>query len=148
MKVLSLFDGISCGMVALQRAEIKVEQYFASEIKKHAIKCSAENYPEIIHIGDVKKVCYKDGVLYTECGNYEVGSIDLIIGGSPCQDFSPVKWINHQAKGLQGDKSSLFYEYLRILKEVNPKYFLLENVKMKHECKNELDNFFFLVFNR
>jgi DNA (cytosine-5)-methyltransferase 3A len=130
MRVLSLFDGISCGRVALERAGIKVEKYYASEIKNSAIKCSQFNYPDIIQIGDVKKINPDD---YRD--------IDLLIGGSPCQDFSPVKWINWQSQGLEGDKSSLFYEYLRILKQVKPKYFLLENVKMKKECEEQLNQF-------
>ena len=67
--------------------------------------------------------------------------IDLLIGGSPCQDFSPLKWINWESKGLEGDKSALFYEYLRLLKEVKPKYFLLENVKMKKESEKQLNEF-------
>lgn len=140
MNVLSLFDGISCGMVALERAGIKVNNYFASEIKKCAIKCSKENYPDIIHVGDVTKISYKDDTLYTENGAYKT-TIDLLIGGSPCQDFSPLKWINGKGEGLKGDKSKLFYEYLRILKEVKPKYFLLENVKMKKESEKALTNF-------
>ena len=125
MIVLSLFDGMSCGQIALEKIGVKVDRYFASEIKKHAIKVTKENYPGTIHIGDVTKVSYKDGVLYTEEGNYIVGKIDLLIGGSPCQDFSLLK---ANGKGLEGDKSKLFYEYLRILKEVKPTYFLLENV--------------------
>ena len=130
MRVLSLFDGISCGRVALERARIPVDVYYASEIKSSAIKCSQFNYPDIIQIGDVKKINPDD---YRD--------IDLLIGGSPCQDFSPVKWINWQSQGLEGDKSSLFYEYLRILKQVKPKYFLLENVKMKKECEEQLNQF-------
>lgn len=141
MNVLSLFDGISCGMIALERAEVKVTNYYASEIKKSAIKCSAFNYPNIIHIGDVTKVRFSNGVLYTENGEYNTGGIDLLIGGSPCQDFSSLKWINWQAKGLDGEKSRLFYEYLRIFKEINPKYFLLENVKMKKAAEKELSDF-------
>lgn len=84
MKVLSLFDGMSCGQIALERAGIKVEQYYASEIKKHAIQLTQKHYPNTIQLGDVTKVSYKDGVLYTENGEFEVGKIDLIIGGSPC----------------------------------------------------------------
>lgn len=139
INVLSLFDGISCGQIALERVGIKVDNYFASEIKKNAIKVTKHNFPNTIHIGDVTKVSYKDGVLYTENGEFET-SIDMIIGGSPCQDFSPVKRINWESKGLEGDKSKLFYEYLRMLKEVNPKYFLLENVKMKKESEENLNN--------
>lgn len=140
MNVLSLFDGMSCGQIALERAGVDVDKYFASEIKPNAIKVSKHNYPNTIHIGDVTKVEYKDGILYTENGNYKT-EIDMIIGGSPCQDFSPLKWINWESKGLEGDKSKLFYEYLRILKEVKPKYFLLENVKMKKDSEQNLNDF-------
>ena len=138
INVLSLFDGMSCGQVALERIGVKVDRYFASEIKKHAIKVTMNNYPNTIQIGDVTKVSYKDGVLYTEQGNYIVGKIDLLIGGSPCQDFSILK---ANGKGLEGDKSKLFYEYLRLLKEIKPKYFLLENVKMKKESEKQLNEY-------
>jgi hypothetical protein len=116
MNVLSLFDGMSCGQQALERAGIKVDKYFASEIKPHAIKVTQHNYPNTIQIGDVTKVFAKN-----------LPKIDLLIGGSPCQDFSSA---NKEKKGLEGIKSGLFYEYLRLLKELNPKYFLLENVAM------------------
>ena len=138
INVLSLFDGMSCGQIALERIGAKVDRYFASEIKKHAIKVTKENYPGTIHIGDVTKVSYKNGVLYTEEGNFIVGKIDLLIGGSPCQDFSILK---ANGKGLKGEKSKLFYEYLRLLKEVNPTYFLLENVKMKKESEQQLNKY-------
>lgn len=138
MIVLSLFDGMSCGRIALQKVGIQPTKYFASEIKPHAIKCAKTNFPDIIHIGDVTKVSYKGGVLNTEFGAYETGEIDLLIGGSPCQDFSLIKV---DGKGLEGDKSKLFYEYLRLLREVKPKYFLLENVKMKKESRNQLNQY-------
>jgi hypothetical protein len=142
MNVLSLFDGASCGQIAFERMGIKVDKYFASEVKPVAIKLTKFHWPNTVHIGDVTKVSYKNGVLYTEEGNYEI-QIDIIIGGSPCQDFTPVKWINHKSggSGLQGDKSRLFYEYLRILKEVKPKYYLLENVKMKKDSELMLNDF-------
>ena len=79
--VLSLFDGISCGHIALERSGIPVKAYYASEIKDIAIKCTMENYPDTIQIGDVTKVSFADGVLHTEKGNFEVGEIDLLIGG-------------------------------------------------------------------
>jgi DNA (cytosine-5)-methyltransferase 3A len=107
---------MSCGQQALERAGIKVDKYFASEIKPHAIKVTQHNYPNTIQIGDVTKVFAKD-----------LPKIDLLIGGSPCQDFSSA---NKEKKGLEGIKSGLFYEYLRLLKETNPKYFILENVAM------------------
>lgn len=141
--VLSLFDGISCGRIALERAGVKVRCYIASEIKKSAIKCSLANYPDIIQIGDVKKVHYRNGYLFTEKGHLYVGKIDLLIGGSPCQDFSNAATRWHKERrgkyGLQGDKSSLFYEYLRLKEEIQPEYFLLENVRMKDKAKKELD---------
>lgn len=128
MKVLSLFDGISCARVALERAGISVELYFASEIDKYAIQISEKNYPDIIHVGDVKMVAHKDAPIH-----YKLNDIDLLIGGSPCQDLSIAK---KDRKGLDGERSSLFWEYVRILKEVKPKYFILENVaSMPKESK-------------
>lgn len=88
MVVLSLFDGMSCGQIALNQLGIKIEKYFAAEIKPHAIKCTQHNFPNTIQIGDVRKVSYKDGILTTANGLFEVGKIDLLIGGSPCQDLS------------------------------------------------------------
>ena len=116
INVLSLFDGMSCGQIALERAGIKVNKYFASEIKPHAIKVTQHNYPNTIQLGSVLDVKATD-----------LPKIDLLIGGSPCQDFSSA---NKEKLGLQGEKSGLFYEYLRLLKECSPKYFLLENVAM------------------
>ena len=141
MNVLSLFDGISCGQVALNRAGIKIDNYYASEIKKHAIGVTQKHFPNTIQIGDVTKVKYKGGILYTENGEFEVGKINLLIGGSPCQNFSTARACMYEIDGLKGDKSKLFYEYLRILKEVNPDYFLLENVKMKKESYEELNSY-------
>lgn len=141
MIVLSLFDGISCGQIALERCGIKVDEYYASEIKPKAIEITQQHYPNTIQIGDVTKVSFKDGVLYTEKGNYNVGKIDLLIGGSPCQDFSCLKntrW--GDANGYYGEKSKLFWEYVRLLKEIKPKYFLLENVKMKKEYEINISN--------
>lgn len=141
MNVLSLFDGMSCGQIALERAGIKVANYFASEIKTSAIKVAKHNHPGTVHIGDVTKVRYRNGVLYSELGEWNV-KIDMVIGGSPCQDFSPLKWINWEGgAGLEGEKSKLFYEYLRVLKEVNPEYFLLENVRMKKDSEKDLNDF-------
>lgn len=122
MNVLSLFDGISCGRLALQRAGIEAENYFASEIDKFAMQVSKANWPDIQHIGDV-------------CGVHaaDLPKIDLLIGGSPCQGFS------FAGKGLNFDdpRSALFFEYVRILneaKKINPDIiFLLENVPMKRE---------------
>lgn len=139
MKVLSLFDGMSCGQIALERVGIKVDEYYASEIKKTAIKVTQHNYPNTIQLGDVTKLSYKNGILYSENGNYNVGKIDLLIGGSPCQNFSIVNLFDRS--GLEGVKSKLFYEYLRLLKEVEPTYFLLENVKMNKDSYEQLNEY-------
>lgn len=116
INVLSLFDGMSCGQIALNLSGIKIKNYYASEIKPHAIKVTQHNYPNTIQLGDVKNII-----------SSELPVIDLLIGGSPCQDFSLA---NKDRKGLKGLKSGLFFEYLRLLKELKPKYFLLENVAM------------------
>jgi len=124
MNVLSLFDGMSCGQIALERAGINVSNYYASEIKKHAIKVTKENYPNTKHIGNVLDVSF-----------FGLPRIDLLIGGSPCQDMSIA---NLKRKGLKGDKSSLFYQWFRLYEELNPKYFLLENVVMKKEDEDTI----------
>lgn len=123
MKILSLFDGISCARVALDRAGIPVELYDAYEIDKYAIWISMKNYFDIRHFGDVTHA-------FTEVYHQEY---DLLIGGSPCQDLSIAK---KDRKGLDGDRSGLFWEYVRILNKVKPKYFILENVaSMPKEAK-------------
>lgn len=143
--VLSLFDGISCGQLALKRAGIKVKKYYASEIKKIGIKVTMEHFPDTVQIGDIEKVRYNRETkeLITENETYQTEGIDLVIGGSPCQNFSiaRVSMGTKEIEGLKGDKSKLFYEYLRILREVQPKYFLLENVKMKKASENELNQY-------
>lgn len=137
MNVLSLFDGMSCGRIALERVGIKANKYLASEIKPNGIKVSKYNYADIIQIGDVTKIKYENGILFTENGQFEI-KIDIIIGGSPCQDLSIAK---ADREGLKGEKSKLFYEYVRVLKEVNPQYFMLENVgKAKKEDLNIITN--------
>lgn len=135
MNILSLCDGMSCGQIALRSLGIKIDNYFAAEIKPIAIEVTKHNYPNTIHIGDVNKISYKNGVLYTENGEYRV-NIDLVIFGSPCQSFS-VAMKNDKRIGLQDkEKSGLFIECYRILKEVNSTYFLVENVaSMKKEDK-------------
>lgn len=138
MVVLSLCDGMGGGRIALDRAGIKVDKYFASEIDKNAIKCSTNNWNDIIHIGDIRNVSYIDGVLRTENGNYEIPHIDLLMSGTPCQSFSLANVYNRN--GLDG-KSGIFLEALRILQEVNPTYFLFENVRMEKESKSRLDEF-------
>ena len=116
INVLSLFDGMSCGQLALQKAGIKVKQYYASEIDKHAIKVTQHNYPNTIQLGDVRNVKATD-----------LPQIDLLIGGSPCKDLTRAK---NDKQNLDGNSSKLFWEYARIIKEAKPKYFLLENVEM------------------
>ena len=120
MNVLSLFDGMSCGQIALNKLNKKIDNFYASEIDKHAIKVTQYNFPNTIQLGDV-----------TELNTDKLPKIDLLIGGSPCQSFSNAG----NGKGFDG-KSGLFYEYVRILNEVKPKYFLLENVKMKKEWQD------------
>ena len=132
MKVLSLFDGISCGMVALERAGIKVDEYFASEIDEHAIKISKKNHPNIVHLGDVTR--WKEWDIQWE-------GIDLLIGGSPCQGFS------FAGKMLNFDdvRSKLFFVYVDILNHIKSKNpnvrFLLENVKMKSEWQDVISGY-------
>ena len=125
--VLSLFDGMSCGQIALNKLGIKYDNYFASEIDKYAIQITQKNYPKTKQIGSV-----------TDVKGSDLPKIDLLFGGSPCQNLSKavINNIKHNG-GLNGEKSSLFYEYLRILTETKPKYFLLENVGgMSEESKN------------
>jgi len=121
MNVLSLFDGMSCGRIALEKCGFQVDKYFASEIDKYAIKVAKENYPDTIHLGDVRDVWWPE--------TFDGVKIDLLIGGSPCQGFS------FAGKQLNFDdpRSKLFWEFVRLLKECKPKYFLLENVKMKQQ---------------
>lgn len=128
--VLSLFDGMSCGQIALNRLGIKYTNYFASEIDKHAIKVTQENFPNTIQIGSV-----------IEIKGASLPKIDLLIGGSPCQGFSFAgKQLN-----FNDERSKLFFEYVRILKElreINPEIkFLLENVKMKKEYQNVISKY-------
>lgn len=121
INVLSLFDGCSCGQVALQRAGIKVNNYFASEIDKHAISVTMSNFPNTIQIGDVTKVKGSD-----------LPEIHLLIGGSPCQGFSFAgKQLN-----FNDPRSKLFFEFVRLMDEAKPRFFFLENVKMKKEFEN------------
>ena len=146
-RVLSLFDGISCGRVAIERANIPIECYYASEVDKDAIKISEHNYKDIIHIGDVRDID-NDKLK-------DLGPIDLLIGGSPCTNFtfsgkrqgcSTVdgikvvtlkQYMELKKQGYEFDGYSyLFWEYVRILNELKPKYFLLENVKMAQEWED------------
>jgi DNA (cytosine-5)-methyltransferase 3A len=121
MNILSLFDGMSCGQIALNRAVIKYENYYASEIENIPIKVTQHHFPNTIQLGDVTKI-----------NAINLPKIDLLIGGSPCQGFSFAgKQLN-----FNDPRSKLFFEFVRLLKECKPKYFLLENVKMKKEYEN------------
>lgn len=128
INVLSLFDGMSCGRIALERAGIEVENYYSSEVDKYAIQIANKNYPEDIdkRLGDVTKVKGND-----------LPQIDLLIGGSPCQGFSFAgKQLN-----FEDERSKLFFEFVRLLDECKPKYFLLENVKMKKEYQDVITKY-------
>ena len=129
MNILSLFDGMSCGQIALDKLGIPVKNYFAAEIDKYAIQVAKSNYPDMVHLGDVQNIKTSGTHLMDEfdCGH----KIDLLIGGSPCQGFS------FAGKQLNFDdpRSQLFFEYVRLLEALKPKYFLLENVKMKKESE-------------
>ena len=126
INVLSLFDGMSCGQLALKKAGIKVNQYFASEIDKHAIKVTQSNFPDTIQLGDVTEINAKD-----------LPKIDLLIGGSPCQGFS----FAGKQLAFDDERSKLFFEFIRLKDELNPTYFFLENVKMKKEYETVISQF-------
>jgi DNA (cytosine-5)-methyltransferase 3A len=121
MNILSLFDGMSCGQIALQRAGISYQNYYASEIDKHAIKVTQHNFPKTIQLGSV-----------TEVKAENLPKIDLLIGGSPCQGFS----FSGKQLNFEDPRSKLFFEFVRLLKECKPKYFMLENVVMKKEYQD------------
>jgi len=125
MNVLSLFDGMSCGQIALERAGINIDNYYSSEIDKYASKVCIKNYPKTIQLGNINNWPLWDMM-------YQLPKIDLVIGGSPCQGFS------FAGKQLNFDdpRSKLFFEFVKILKAYKPKYFLLENVKMKKEFQD------------
>jgi len=123
MNVLSLFDGMSCGQIALNRLGIKYKNYYASEIDKYPIQVAQANYPETTQLGPVEFITKE---MFGE------NKIDLIIGGSPCQGFS----VAGKQLNFKDPRSLLFFEFVRLIKELNPKYFLLENVKMKKEYQD------------
>ncbi len=126
MNVLSLFDGMSCGQIALDKLGIKVDNYFASEIDKYAMKVALKNYPKTRHVGSVE---------FVNGSNFP--KIDLLIGGSPCQGFSFAgKQLN-----FEDPRSKLFFVFVRVLKETKPKYFFLENVKMKKEYQDIISEY-------
>ena len=124
--VLSLFDGISCGRVALERVEIEYENYYASEIDKYAIQIAQSNFPNTIQLGDVKN-----------WRGWDLSQIDLLMGGSPCQGFS----ITGKQLNFDDPRSKLFFEFVDILNYYKPKYFLLENVRMKQEYQDIISDY-------
>ncbi len=129
MNILSVFDGMSCGRIALERAGINIENYFASEIDKYTIQIAKKNYPDTIHVGDVTKLKGSDIPV----------EIDLLMGGSPCQGFS----FAQGGKELNFDdpRSRLFFEFVRLLNECEPRYFLLENVRMNQKSQDVITRF-------
>ena len=116
MNVLSLFDGISCARIALERNKIPIDNYFCSETDKTCLEVSKTKFPNNIFLGDVKSINAK-----------KLPKIDLVIGGSPCQDLSHA----FKGTGIKGSRSSLFFDFLRVRDKFNPKYFILENVRNK-----------------
>lgn len=121
INVLSLFDGISCGQIALERQGFEIDNYFASEIDKYAMQITMANYPNTKQLGDVRNVTAE-----------QLPKIDLLIGGSPCQGFS----FAGAGLNFEDERSKLFFEFVRLKNELTPKYFLLENVKMKQEFQD------------
>ncbi len=128
MNVLSLFDGMSCGQIALQKLGIKVDKYFACEIDKYAMQVTQNNFPDTIQLGDVQFVTKET------LGSHK---IDLILGGSPCQGFS----FAGKNLNFQDPRSALFFEFVRLVKELKPRYFLLENVRMKKESRDIISDY-------
>ena len=131
MKVLSLFDGISCGRIALDNLQVKIDKYYSFEIDKYAIKVSQANWNDIDYLGDIKNFddWYKEN---------DQPSIDLILCGSPCQGFSQA---SKDKLNFNHPQSKLFFDFVKILKQVKPKYFLLENVKMKKEWRDIISSY-------
>lgn len=126
MNVLSCFDGISAGQLALQKSNIKVDKYYASEIDKYAIKVTTNRFPNTIQLGDI--INWK---------NWKLPKIDLLLGGSPCQGFSS----SGKSLNFEDPRSKLFFTFIDILKYYTPKYFLLENVNMKKEWKDTITDY-------
>lgn len=126
MNILSLFDGISCGQIALRRSGVFYDKYFASEIDSDAIAVTSKHFPDTIYLGDVRSL------------QADKLNIDFLIGGSPCQGLSLLNRAGQS--GLQHPESCLFYEFVRILRETRPRYFLLENVPMRKEWRDLMSN--------
>lgn len=123
MNVLSVCDGMSCGQIALEKAGIEIDKYFASEIDSHAMKVTMNNYPNTRQLGDVN-----------DYRGWFLPKIDLMMAGTPCQDLSVIK--GKDGKGLHGEKSKLFFTFVKALERFQPEYFLLENVMMKQESND------------
>lgn len=124
--VLSLFDGMSCGQIALNRSGISYQRYYSSEIDSHAIKVTQHHYPNTIQLGSVLDIKGKD-----------LPQIDLLIGGSPCQGFS----FSGKQLNFEDPRSKLFFEFVRLVKECKPKYWLLENVVMKKQFERVITEY-------
>lgn len=141
LTVLSLCDGISTGQQVLKELNIEVDKYFSSEIEKSAMTVAQYHFPNTIQIGDIFKVRYENGVLYTENGDFEVPKIDLILSGTPCVSFSVAGKNNEEGRkeNMSGVSGELFYEFVRILNEVKPTYFFFENVKMREDVAKEIN---------
>ena len=127
LNVLSLFDGMSCTQIALKNANLNINKYYSSEIDKYAIKVTQSNFPGTIQLGDIREI-KKEHIKE---------DIDLLICGFPCQDLSLA---SHNRKGLKGERSGLFFEAIRLLKEIKPKYFFFENVRMTEDNQNIINN--------
>lgn len=132
--VLSLCDGISTGQEIFKELNIPIDKYFASEIDKNAISVTKCHFPKTIQIGDICKVYYEKGKLYTENGVFDIPHIDVILSGTPCVSFS----FAGKKEKMNGVSGRLFYEFARILREVNPTYFFFENVKMSDDVADEI----------
>jgi DNA-cytosine methyltransferase len=126
INVLSLFDGMSCGQIALNKLGIEIENYYASEIDKYAIQVTQNNYPNTIQLGSV-----------TEVKGSDLPKIDLLYGGSPCQGFS----LAGKQLNFEDERSKLFFEFVRLLEECKPKYFLLENVNMQQDWQDIITSY-------
>lgn len=133
--VISIFDGGSMGQQALSQIGFPLGEYYASEIDADAIKVAQDNFPNTTQVGDVCQLSYSDGVLSNTEEEYNIGDVYLLQGGSPCQTVSLA---NRGGSSIKSGKSSLFYEYVRILNEVKPKFFLFENVCMSKENADEI----------
>lgn len=139
INVLSLCDGMSCGSMVFEKLGIKVNSYYASEIKPIAIQATKTNFPNVIQIGDVNNVSYDGKVLHTDNGDFDV-SFDIVMFGSPCQSFSRAMNATMRVGLDDNIRSGIFKECYRVLKEVNPKYFLMENVVMKGEDESYISS--------